>query len=94
MSNVLYFLAIGILFYVMMRWGCGAHMMSGGHEGHHGGESGEKKELPLQDPVCGMKLDARTAEFAEPYRGGLYYFCSAQCQEKFKKDPKSYIKAG
>jgi YHS domain-containing protein len=96
MSDVLYFLLIGILFYAMMRWGCGAHMMGGSHgdhSGHSGGKPGEIKERPVDDPVCGMKLEAVTAGFAEHYRGGLYYFCSVQCQEKFRKNPESYMKA-
>ncbi|HEX9756299.1 MAG TPA: YHS domain-containing protein [Nitrospiria bacterium] len=93
MSDVLYFLFIGILFFVMMRWGCGAHMMGGGHGGHHEEFSGKETSRPVQDPVCGERLDARTANFTKMYRGGLYYFCSAQCQEKFQKDPETYIKA-
>ena len=97
MSEVLYFLFIGVLFYAMMRWGCGAHMMGGGHGGGHGdhagGGSGEKKAQSIKDPVCGMELDARTAEFSERYRGGLFYFCSDKCRGQFKQDPDRYTKA-
>ena len=35
LSNVLYFLLWAGLFFVMMRFGCGAHMM--GHSHHQGG---------------------------------------------------------
>ncbi len=51
------FLLFAVLFYVMMRFGCGAHMMHGhgghGKHGHHGGE-----ENKFIDPVCGMEVEA------------------------------------
>ncbi len=93
MSEVLYFLLLGFFFYAMMRWGCGAHMMGGGHGGGHGGGSEEKKDLPVRDPVCDMELDAHEAEFTERYRGGLYYFCSDKCRGQFKRDPDQFTKA-
>lgn len=94
MSEVLYFLFIGILFYVMMRWGCGAHMMGGGHDGHSEKPTEGGQATPVHDPVCGMELDARKASYSKPYRGGLYYFCSGECQEKFIKNPEGYIQVG
>ena len=34
MSGLLSFLLFGALFFVMMRFGCGAHVSHGGHGGH------------------------------------------------------------
>lgn len=99
MNEVLYFLFIGVFFYAMMRWGCGAHMMRGGHGSHggghgeHGSGSDEKKRLPVRDPVCGMELDARAAKVTEQHRGGLYSFCSEKCRDEFKGNPDRYTQA-
>ena len=75
----------GALFYLMMRFGCGAHMM-GGH-GHHGGSGGEK------DPVCGMSVDSGKAAGASVHAGKTYYFCSASCRDQFEKEPAKYAGA-
>ena len=48
------------------------------------------------DPVCGMKVDEKTAavravyQQAE-YRGTTYYFCSEQCRAAFEKQPEHYV---
>ncbi len=43
------------------------------------------------DPVCGMKVDQGRAAGKTGYAGQMYYFCSADCQEKFQEDPGKYI---
>ena len=43
------------------------------------------------DPVCGMKVDTRTAAHRYDFDGTPYYFCSARCLEKFKADPDLYL---
>lgn len=35
LQNVFYFVVLAGLIFIMMRYGCGAHMM--GHRHHHGG---------------------------------------------------------
>lgn len=45
----------------------------------------------VQDYVCGMKLDKRTATFKEKYLDYEFYFCSEECRDKFSKDPLKYI---
>jgi len=45
------------------------------------------------DPVCGMKVDAATAEFSSAHRGETFYFCSARCKSKFDADPGRYAKS-
>ena len=51
-EGLLWFLLFGGLFYFMMRYGCGAHMVHGHgeHTGHGIGEGGHT------DPVCGMTV--------------------------------------
>jgi Cu+-exporting ATPase len=37
-----------------------------------------------------MSIDSNKAAAKETYQGKVYYFCSADCQKKFKADPKKY----
>lgn len=53
MDGLLSFLVFAGLFYPMMRFGCGAHMVHG-----HGGHGGDKSKHI--DPVCGMEVEADT----------------------------------
>jgi YHS domain-containing protein len=79
----------GGLFFFMMRFGCGAHMM-GGHGRHrgHGNTDGETK-----DPVCGITVDREKSTAASAYRGTTYHFCSASCRDKFEQAPEEYTGA-
>ncbi len=43
------------------------------------------------DPVCGMKVNEANAPAKTGYAGQMYYFCSADCQEKFQASPGMYI---
>jgi Cu+-exporting ATPase len=43
------------------------------------------------DPVCGMKVDPHSAKQCAEYQGRTYYFCSANCREKFVANPKKYL---
>jgi YHS domain-containing protein len=81
----------GGLFFLMMRFGCGAHVM-GGH-GHHGGHGDAADAPDLKDPVCGMTVDRQTSTAASTYRGKTYYFCSASCRDKFEASPEKYVSA-
>lgn len=99
LQNVLYFLLWAGLFFLMMRIGCGAHVMGPGH--HHRSRpddgpnpaSGGPWEAPSQntDPVCGKTVDAATAK-SSFYQGHIYYFCSQDCREKFESAPASYTR--
>ena len=44
----------------------------------------------VRDPVCGMTVEATTAEYRS-FRGKAYYFCSRGCKETFDKDPGKYV---
>ena len=83
----------GGLFFFMMRFGCGAHIMGGhghvhGHQGGHGDIDGETK-----DPVCGMNVDLVKSTAAGVYRGKTYHFCSVYCRDKFEQAPEKYLAA-
>jgi Cu+-exporting ATPase len=43
------------------------------------------------DPVCGMSVEERTAPAKADYQGKSYYFCSAECKEKFQQHPERYV---
>ncbi len=45
-----------------------------------------------RDPVCGMTVDEKTPVVTVIYENKEYYFCSEQCAEKFKEEPKKYAK--
>ena len=79
----------GGLFYLMMRYGCGAHMM-GGHK--HGGHGNAAPGGEAKDPVCGMTVDPTHAA-AAARAGSTYYFCSAACRDKFERAPEQYLGA-
>jgi len=50
----------------------------------------EKKHITI-DPVCGMKVEPEKAHSKVEYEGNIIYFCSKECEEKFKKNPKKYM---
>jgi len=100
METLLYFLLFGGLFLLMMRFGCGAHTMGHGHS--HGdsrdeppGAAARPRWVPPAkdtDPVCGMTVATAGAKSAV-HDGTVYYFCSADCRDKFEAAPASYAKA-
>ena len=44
----------------------------------------------IVDPVCGMEVDPETAMSTE-YQGKTYYFCSADCHQRFMENPAQYV---
>ncbi|MHB8525300.1 MAG: YHS domain-containing protein [Candidatus Acidiferrales bacterium] len=44
----------------------------------------------VKDPVCGMSIRADSAFGRQEYAGRTFYFCSASCQEKFRREPGKY----
>lgn len=49
---------------------------------------GKKKE---KDPVCGMDVDVKTAQYKSEYGGKTYYFCAPACKTAFDKEPDKYL---
>lgn len=100
MNSLIYFLIWGGLIFLMMRFGCGAHVMGHGHA-HSGSHSDEHDTPPNAgprwtppdkdvDPVCRMNVDTAKAKSAV-YDGHVYYFCSQDCRAKFEADPHTYV---
>jgi len=75
------------LFYVMMRFGCGAHMAHGNKSGHAEHDSGTVKRF---DPVCSMEVDVEQG-YGIMHEKQLYRFCSRNCLDKFEADPDRYL---
>lgn len=86
MGDWLSFLIFAGLFYFMMRYGCGAHMIHGKHGGHE--KNATDKHL---DPVCGMSVDFDKG-YGKMHEGTLYRFCSRSCLDKFEDEPDKYLK--
>lgn len=40
-----------------------------------------------KDPVCGMKVNDKTAKFKTEHMGKTYYFCAAGYKSKFEENP-------
>lgn len=94
MENIAYLLVWAVLFMVMMRFGCGAHIMGHrhGHYGHH--RTGDDRlSAPAQaiDPVCGMTVATAQAK-STVYGGKAWFFCSPACRDKFEASPEQYAR--
>jgi len=87
MEELFSLLLFAVLFFVMMRWGCGAHMVHGhgGHGGHRHGNGG------ATDPVCGMKVGADSG-YSKFHGGTRYLFCSRTCLDKFDAEQDRYLR--
>jgi YHS domain-containing protein len=80
-------LLFAALFYFMMRFGCGAHMVHG-HGGH--AQHGEREQgTSARDPVCGMDV-APGQGYAKMHGGREYRLCSRACLDKFDANPDQY----
>jgi YHS domain-containing protein len=98
-ESLLWYGLIALAFFVMMRGGCGAHVMGHGHGHHHGEERdpyGRNAQVQppagmVTDPVCGMPVDPATAKTSF-YRGRPYFFCSPEHRDAFEADPERYVR--
>lgn len=75
------------LFYLMMRFGCGAHMVHGKHGKNDSSEDSNTKHI---DPVCGMTVPMDEG-YGKMHGGQLYRFCSRKCLDKFDIDADPYL---
>lgn len=102
MNELVYFMLWAGIIFLMMRFGCGAHMMGHGRgKAKHGeGESEEQTAEKLRwtppaddvDPVCGKTVTTETAK-PSVHDGHVYYFCSRDCRERFEAAPTQYLAA-
>jgi YHS domain-containing protein len=99
MEALLYFAVWAVLIFLMMRFGCGAHVMGHGHGQHegHGKDVSDRERVrwvPPEsdiDPVCGMTLRPNQAKSAV-HDGTVYYFCSGECRDRFEAAPQLYVR--
>jgi len=45
----------------------------------------------VKDPVCGMEVEEKIAQYKSIHSNNVFYFCSATCQTKFDKSPEKYL---
>ncbi|MDX2157681.1 MAG: heavy metal translocating P-type ATPase [Hyphomicrobiaceae bacterium] len=62
---------------------------SGHEKAGHSKAAGTKHRV--EDPVCGMSVDPKTAKHRHEHEGHPYYFCSARCRERFVAEPAKYL---
>lgn len=96
MEALLYFAFWAAFIFLMMRFGCGAHIL--GHR--HGNTDGCAKEnrthlrwvppVHDRDPVCKKVVETKNAK-PSVYAGSVYYFCSRECRERFEAAPQLYV---
>lgn len=95
MSELIWFAIWAVVIVLMMRYGCGAHVMGHSHKKEEGPNNGNgaRWEAPETDtdPVCSKTV--KTAD-AKPsvFDGHVYYFCSRECREVFEAAPETYLK--
>ena len=96
MEALLYFIIWTGIFFLMMRFGCGAHVMGHGHgseESRHHAWSSELCWIPPKkdrDPVCGKVVTTASAK-PSVHDGIVYYFCSRECREQFEAASHIYV---
>tara|TARA_R110002111_G_scaffold151735_4_gene218465 strand:- start:263 stop:562 length:300 start_codon:yes stop_codon:yes gene_type:complete len=83
------FLLVAVVFYLIMRYGCGAHVMHGNHEGHGRSTNADLDKKHI-DPVCDMEVAADQG-YGQMYQGTLYRFCSKRCLDKFDATPEDFL---
>jgi Cu+-exporting ATPase len=59
---------------------------------------GDWEEGPVRgsghiDPVCGMKVEEKSAAGSVNHHGEPYYFCGPGCQQRFLAEPSKYVQA-
>lgn len=99
MEALIYFALWAGLFLLMMRFGCGVHVMGRRH-GQHGAQdrgapqdSGDLRWVPPEsdmDPVCGKTVRTDKAK-SSVHDGSVFYFCSRECRERFEAAPHLYV---
>ena len=88
MEGFLSFVLFGGLFLLMMRYGCGAHVM---HDSHTPGKASTAEEKDNVDPVCGMTVTHDVGGYTKMHEGQLFRFCSRKCLDKFDSAPSDYL---
>jgi Cu+-exporting ATPase len=62
------------------------------HSHHHHHSAAPQDDGRVTDPVCGMKVDPKTAKGGHfAYKGQDYSFCSQRCHDRFKAEPEKFL---
>ena len=101
MEALFYFVIWAAVFFLMLRFGCGAHVMGPGRDREGGGadkrgDSGNLRWVPPArdiDPVCKTMIRTSSAK-PSVHDGKVFYFCSRECREIFEAAPDQYIGVG
>lgn len=90
-NGLLWLLGFGIIFFLMMRFGCGAHIARGGvGNNEHVGDGRDDVGLDgARDPVCGMNVAAGLG-YAMAWNGRMVRFCSRACLDRFEAAPEQF----
>lgn len=92
--SLLWWVAIGVLFFWMMsRGGCGMMGHGRGHgreSGRANGHAGHAPSGKPTDPVCGMEVDPAKAAGTRVAADETLFFCSATCLDAYDKNPAMY----
>lgn len=97
MDALFYFLLWAAILFLMMRFGCGAHVM--GRTKHDNDSPGNQRATeglewipPAEDvdPVCGKTVRTERAK-PSVHDGHVFYFCSRDCRERFEAAPEQYF---
>jgi YHS domain-containing protein len=87
MDGLFTLLLYAALFYLFMRFGCGAHLTHGHHHGH---DKTKGKDIFI-DPVCDRQVPGDEG-YGELVEGRLFRFCSKDCLEEFDKNKSELSK--
>jgi YHS domain-containing protein len=98
MEALLYFAFWAGLIFLMMRFGCGAHVMGHGRGAGHERQDTKSEAPELRwvapekdvDPVCGQTVETAKAR-SSVFDGSVYYFCSRECRERFESAPRLHV---
>lgn len=86
-------LLFAVAFFLLMRFGCGSHMIHGyGSHGHSGNDNSDSDNRGSKyiDPVCNMEVETEQG-YGKMHHGTLYRFCSKDCLDKFDSNPDRYL---
>jgi len=99
MESLLFFVAWAFFIFVLMRLGCGRHIMGHAYGKKDAGagatDNTSFKWVPPErdtDPVCRKSILTANAK-PSIHDGSVYYFCSRECREVFEAAPEEYLKA-
>jgi YHS domain-containing protein len=102
MEQLFFFIIWAGVIFLMMRLGCGAHIMGRRHgPGNAPNQKGEAGDTAVRwvppkkdtDPVCGKTVMTDKAK-PSVHDGNVYYFCSRECREVFEAAPDLYASSG